>query len=70
MDKYLPANARDTGSIPGLEDPACHRAAKPVLCKKRRHHSEKPKHCSLHNQRKPTESSEDPARTKINKITF
>ena len=27
------------------EDPACHRATKPVLCNKRRHHSEKPKHC-------------------------
>ena len=28
--KNLPANAGDTGSIPGLEDPTCHGAAKPV----------------------------------------
>ena len=30
VDKTLPANAGDTGSIPGLEDSTCHRAAEPV----------------------------------------
>ena len=28
--KNPPANAGDTGSIPGREDPTCHRATKPV----------------------------------------
>ena len=30
MVKNLPANAGDTGSIPGREDPTCHGATKPV----------------------------------------
>ena len=30
MDKNLPANAGDTGSIPGPEDSTCRRATKPV----------------------------------------
>ena len=28
--KNLPANAGDMGSIPGLKDPTCHEATKPV----------------------------------------
>ena len=28
--KNLPANAGDMGSIPGGEDPTCHRATKPM----------------------------------------
>ena len=56
--KNLPANAGDMGSIPGGEDPTCHRATKPTpqvqslctlepaLCNKRSHHSEKPAHQS------------------------
>lgn len=30
VDKNPPANAGDTGLIPGLKDPTCHRAVKPV----------------------------------------
>ena len=52
-----PANAGDTSSIPGPEDPTCHRATepmhhncwsphalKPMLCKRRSHSNEKPEH--------------------------
>ena len=55
MVKKPPANAGDMGLIPGLGDPTCCRAAKPlcattiepkclepVLCNKRRHCNEKP----------------------------
>ena len=30
VDKNLPANARDTGLIPGLEDSICHGTTKPM----------------------------------------
>ena len=52
-----PANAGDTSSVPGPEDPMCHgatepmhhnywspHALKPMLCKRRSHSNEKPKH--------------------------
>ena len=58
VHKNLPANAGDTGSIPGLEDSTCHRAAEPVChnlgaCalepmhhNQRSHRNERPVHCS------------------------
>ena len=64
-----PVNAGDMGSIPGLGDPTCLGAMKPVchtrkplhprarLCSERSHCNEKPAHC---NSRKPTRSDGDP----------
>ena len=46
--KNLPANAGDTGSIPGVTKPPCHNywahTVEPVLCNERTHCKEKPAH--------------------------
>ena len=56
MDKNLPANAGDSGSIPGLRgshmplsNQACTTtecALEPMLHNERSHRNEKPEHCS------------------------
>ena len=85
MVKNLPTNAGVMGSIPGPEDPTClgvaepvsHNygtwALEPVLCNKRRHHSEKPEHCNdrvapaHHKWRKSPCSNEDSVQQKKKK---
>ena len=69
MVKNLPANAGDTGSIPGpgrFHMPRRNETCVPQLLSPRAHalQQEKPVH---HNKRKPVCSKEDPAQPKINK---